>query len=146
MEIKTIFKHNQEIPTRYTCLGPNISLPLSFQDIPLGTESLALIFEDMDSAPTWTHWIVFNIPADTQSMAEGEIPVGSREALANNHTFGYEGPCPKYFKGTHRYQLSVYALGIKLDLPDAPEREEVEKAMEGQILEQAFLIGLCTSE
>ncbi|HEY1007488.1 MAG TPA: YbhB/YbcL family Raf kinase inhibitor-like protein [Sphingobacteriaceae bacterium] len=145
MKIRSAFEHNQEIPVPYTCLGPNISPPLSFEDLPEGTQSLALIFEDTDATPRpWVHWMVFNIPATTTTVQEGTIPEGGTEGLANNHTFGYEGPCPRYFHGTHHYWLRAYALDIVLDLPAASEREAVEEMMQGHILEKAELLGLCT--
>ncbi|WP_374165181.1 YbhB/YbcL family Raf kinase inhibitor-like protein [Arcticibacter sp. MXS-1] len=145
MKLKTVFEHNEEIPRPYTCLGPNISPPLEFEDLPADTQSLVLIFEDVDAAPkAWTHWMVFNIPPATLKTEEGTIPEGAVEGLANNHSFGYEGPCPRYFQGTHHYWFRLYALDTMLDLPAESEREDVENAMQGHILEKAELLGLCT--
>ncbi|WP_207532492.1 YbhB/YbcL family Raf kinase inhibitor-like protein [Desertivirga arenae] len=145
MKIKTVFEHSQEIPTPYTCMGQNINPPMQLEDVPTGAESFVLIIEDVDATPKpWTHWMVFNIPAVTQNVEEGKVPVGGVEGLCNNHTFGYEGPCPRYFQGTHHYWFRVYALDTMLDLPAASEREDVEKAMEGHILDKAELLGLCT--
>lgn len=145
MKIKTVFEQSQEIPRPYTCLGANISPPLEFEDLPEGTKSLVLIFEDVDATPRpWTHWMVFNIPASTVKTEEGTIPEGGIEGLANNHSFGYEGPCPRYFHGTHHYWLRLYALDTMLDLPAASEREDIERAIEGHVLERADLPGLCT--
>ena len=93
----------------------------------------------------WTHWILFNIPVTTGIIKEGSIPKGAVEGLANNHSFGYEGPCPKYFKGTHHYWFRLYALDSQLDLPAATEREEIEEKMKDHIIEKAELLGLCTA-
>lgn len=145
MRIKTAFEHGEEVPRPYTCLGLNISPPLEFQDLPENTESLVLIFEDVDATPkAWTHWMVFNIPPSGTIINEGTIPPGGTEGLANNHSFGYEGPCPRYFHGTHHYWFRLYALDSMLDLPAASEREDVEKAMEGHIIGKTELLGLCT--
>ncbi|MDB5190538.1 MAG: YbhB YbcL family protein [Segetibacter sp.] len=145
MEIKSPeFKYGEPIPKSFTCLGPNISPPLYFQDIPEGTKSLVLIFEDVDATPKpWTHWMLFNIPPNTPQAEQGIIPEGAVEGLANNHSFGYEGPCPKYFKGTHQYWFRLYALSTVLDLPAATEREEIEEEMQVHIIEKAELLGLC---
>ncbi len=141
-----VFQHGESIPQSYTCLGPNISPPLYFEDIPAGTKSLVLIFEDVDATPKpWTHWMLFNIPATTPQVEQGIIPDGAVEGLANNHSFGYEGPCPRYFKGTHHYWFRLYALDEMLDLPAATEREEVEEKMKDHIVAQAELLGLCIS-
>jgi len=146
MNMTSVFDHQQAIPQQYTCLGPNISPPLQFHNIPPAARSLVLIFEDVDATPKpWTHWVVFNIPPDTTEVPENTIPPGGIEGLANNHSFGYEGPCPKYFTGTHHYWFRLYSLDIILDLPPESEREAVEAAMQGHVLEIAALQGLCTA-
>ena len=82
MKIKSCFEHNTPIPQPYTCLGPNISPPLQFEELPEGTQSLVLIFEDVDASPKpWTHWMVFNIPPAAVSVPEGSIPEGGTEGL-----------------------------------------------------------------
>lgn len=146
MRIKSTFEENQDIPKPYTCLGKNINPPLEFEDIPTKARSLVLIFEDIDASPKpWTHWMLFNIPPGVTKIEEGTIPPGAIEGLANNHSFGYEGPCPRYFKGTHHYWFRLYALDTILDLPKNSEREDVEEQMQGHILEKADLLGLCTA-
>lgn len=146
MRIRSTFGHNQEIPQNNTCLGPNINPPLYFEDVPENAKSLVLVFEDIDATPKpWTHWMLFNIPTSIKVVKEGQIPEGATEGLANNHSFGYEGPCPKYFKGTHHYWFRLYALDSVLDLPPATEREEVEEKMQEHIVAKAELLGLCVS-
>jgi len=147
MELKSpLFKHGEIIPEYYTCLGPNINPPLQIEDVPPNAKSLVLVFEDVDATPKpWTHWMLFNIPVVTGIIKEGSIPKGAVESLANNHSFGYEGPCPKYFKGTHHYWFRIYALNTQLDLPATTEREEIEEKMKDHIIEKAELLGLCTA-
>lgn len=147
MEIKSsLFNHGEAIPKNNTCLGPNINPPLQFENVPPQAESLVLIFEDVDATPkAWTHWMLFDIPSTTKEVSEGKIPEGATEGLANNHSFGYEGPCPKYFKGTHHYWFRLYALDAKLNLPAATEREEVERLMQDHVIAKAELLGLCTA-
>lgn len=146
MKIRSTFEHHQEIPQNNTCLGPNVNPTLYIREVPQATQSLVLIFEDVDATPKpWTHWMLFNIPPTTYEIKEGSIPEGAVEGLANNHTHGYEGPCPKYFKGTHHYWFRVYALDTVLDLPAASEREEVEAKMQEHIIGKAELLGLCIS-
>jgi Raf kinase inhibitor-like YbhB/YbcL family protein len=144
MEIKSpAFEHGGIVPEKYTCFGPNINPPLQFEDLPYGTESLVLIFEDIDAKPKpWTHWMLVNIPASTKDVAEGQVPYGATESLCNNHEYGYQGPCGKYFKGTHHYWFRLYALNKKLDLPPAIEREDVEVKIKDHIIAKAELLGL----
>lgn len=145
MIIRSIFNNGEEIPKPYTCLGPNVNPPLFFDEIPAEAKSLVLIFEDVDAIPIWTHWMLFNIPPTTTEIKEGTIPEGAVEGLANNHSFGYEGPCPKYFEGIHHYWYRLFALDIALDLPAATERDEVEEKMRPHVIAKAYLLGLCNS-
>jgi Raf kinase inhibitor-like YbhB/YbcL family protein len=146
MKIKSSFNHSETIQKNNTCLGENISPELEFEDIPENAKSMVLIFEDVDATPKpWTHWMLFNIPPATTKIKEGTIPEGATEGLANNHSFGYEGPCPRYFKGTHHYWFRLYALDTVLDLPGNSEREDVEEKMKSHIIGKAELLGLCTA-
>jgi len=51
----------------------------------------------------------------------------------------YGGPAPP--DKTHTYVFKLYALDSKLDLPDKSTKVDVEKAMEGHIIEQTQLTG-----
>jgi len=52
----------------------------------------------------------------------------------------YHGPCPP--SGTHRYFFKIYALDKMLNLGEGLNKEELEQAIEGHILDKAELIGL----
>src|SRR4051794_565861 len=101
-----IFQNGQHVPTQYTCNGQNVNPPMDFHEVPLEAKSLVLMVEDVDApAKPWVHWLVFNIPATSTFCPEHDIPTGSTEGICNGGTFGYEGPCPKYFAGTHHYHF-----------------------------------------
>jgi Raf kinase inhibitor-like YbhB/YbcL family protein len=139
------FGEGEHVPTPYTCNGPNTSPPLQFHDVPPDAASLVLILEDVDApANPWVHWLVFNIPAATREFA----PAGfsGTEGLANGGTFGYEGPCPKYFLGTHHYHFKLYALDKMLELSAEVDRVMVLGAMDGHVLADATLIGLAEGD
>lgn len=141
------FKNGEPIPEKYTCLGENINPPLDFIDVPKTAQSLVLIIEDIDATPKpWTHWLIFNILPSEKGIQEGRIPKFAMEGLSNNHTFGYEGPCPKYFKGTHHYLFRLIALNTRFYISGEVEREELEVFMDGHIIEEAVLMGTCTSK
>jgi len=133
------FASNELIPSKYTCDGQDISPPLAISDIPEGAKSLVLIMDDPD-APIgiWNHWIVFNIPILTLAIAEGQNPQGVLGKSSGGKN-AYEGPCPP--DKEHRYFFKLYALDKMLNLPEGSTKAEVEKAMEGHILEQAELMG-----
>lgn len=134
-----VFKPQGVIPTVYTCDGSDISPPLTIEDVPEGTKSLTLILEDPDApAGTWNHWIVFNIPSETQEIKEGIPPKGTLGA-GTNGSVGYHGPCPP--SGEHRYFFKIYALDTTLDLPKGVTKKHVLEAMAGHIIEEAELMG-----
>jgi Raf kinase inhibitor-like YbhB/YbcL family protein len=137
------FNNGEEIPVKYTCFGPNISPPLSFIDVPAKAQSLVLTLEDVNAeGKPWVHWLVFNIPTTTKHVAEGQLPLGGVEGLANGGTYGYEGPCPRYFNGRHHYWFQLYALDSLLDLSATADLATVKKAMSSHILDQAELLGI----
>jgi Raf kinase inhibitor-like YbhB/YbcL family protein len=138
------FQHNTHVPTRHTCMGENISPPFQFGDLPAETRSLVLIVEDRDATPNpWIHWLAFNIPATTTSVPAGHIPAGGTEGIANGGTHGYEGPCPKYFSGTHHYHFQLYALDIVLGLTASADKSQVAASMQNHIIDSTTLVGLC---
>jgi Raf kinase inhibitor-like YbhB/YbcL family protein len=146
----TMFISSPAFPDRtivlkpHTCMGENISPPLEFGDLPPQTKSLVLIVEDRDATPVpWVHWLVFNIPPDTTTVSAGSIPAGGTEGIANGGTHGYEGPCPKYFHGTHHYHFQLFALNIILDLPASADKAHVAASMKEHIIDSATLVGLC---
>jgi Raf kinase inhibitor-like YbhB/YbcL family protein len=137
------FQNGEYIPVRYTCEGPNINPPLRFHDVPNGTASLVLTVEDQDATPVpWVHWLVFNLPPTTRRIDEGSIPVGGTEGHANGGTPGYEGPCPKYFQGTHRYVFRLYALDVPLDVPATATKADLQPYLESRLVAVAELLGL----
>lgn len=138
------FKEGESIPSLYTCEGKNISPPLSLEAVPSRAKSLVLIVEDPDvpirlrSDGMWDHWVVFNIPADLQSIDAGETPPGLLGKTTSGHT-RYEGPCPP--DREHRYFFKLYALDALLSLPAGSSKKSVLAAMQGHILAEAVLMG-----
>lgn len=135
----TAFAENETIPASYTCDGDGINPPLAFEAVPDSAASLVLIMDDPDApAGVWDHWVVWNIDPSTTTVEEGVEPVGVR-GTTTSQTTCYVPPCPP--GGEHRYVFTLYALDTKLELPDGANRQEVDQAMDGHILEQAELIG-----
>ena len=143
------FAANSAIQSRYTCEGDDISPALNWSGMPAGTRSLALIVDDPDApdpaAPkmTWVHWVLYNLPPDTQGLAEAislaDLPQGALQGLNDWKRTGYGGPCPPI--GRHRYFFKLYALDNLLPDLQRPTKAQLEQAMQGHILEQAELMG-----
>ncbi len=138
------FGHEGKIPTQYTCDGENINPPLSILEVPGATQSLVLIMEDPDVPKNlkedgmWDHWVIFNIPPDLREILEGKEPEGTAGTGTNGEP-GYYGPCPP--DREHRYFFKLFALDTKLELPEGATKAEVEKAMNGHILDETHLMG-----
>ncbi|MGD0612561.1 MAG: YbhB/YbcL family Raf kinase inhibitor-like protein [Anaerolineales bacterium] len=141
----TAFPQGKPIPAVYTCTGRNISPPLAWSDSPAGTQSFALIVDDLDApGGTWTHWVIYNIPATEAGLKEGtqsleRLGNGSRNGKNSWGKLGYGGPCPP--SGTHRYFFKLYALDRLLGLSSGASAAQLVKAMQGHILATAELMG-----
>jgi Raf kinase inhibitor-like YbhB/YbcL family protein len=140
------FPNGGEIPKKFTCDGADVSPELAWSGPPAGTQSFALIADDPDApVGTWTHWVLFNLPASVSSLTENvskldELPNQARQGRNDFRKIGYNGPCPPPGK-PHRYFFKLYALSAKLDLKPGASKREVEQAMQGQILGQAEWMG-----
>jgi Raf kinase inhibitor-like YbhB/YbcL family protein len=116
---------NSHVYNGMGCTGQNISPTLEWSNAPAGTKSYAVTAYDPD-APTgsgWWHWVMYNIPATTTSLAAGagngrNAPRGSTQGTTDFGSRGYGGPCPPPGDKPHHYKFTVFALKVdKLDLP-----------------------------
>jgi Raf kinase inhibitor-like YbhB/YbcL family protein len=144
----TAFGDGENIPARYTADGRDISPALNWCGAPPKTAALALILHDPDAPRSggFTHWIIFNLPADSTGLSEG---VQRRERLGNGATqgkndggiIGYMGPSPPPGK-VHHYRFILYALDQPLALSAKAGRRELLEAIKGHILTEAETVGL----
>jgi Raf kinase inhibitor-like YbhB/YbcL family protein len=111
----------------YGCTGDNLSPALSWAGAPAGTRSFALTVFDPD-APTgagWWHWVVYDLPAATNSLPRGighgaALPAGAQQARNDFGTRDFGGACPPPGDKPHRYIFTIHALKVdRLDVrPD----------------------------
>ncbi len=133
------FENRGQIPSKYTCDGEDINPPLKFENVPERAQALALIADDPDApSGTWVHWTVWNMPVSTTGIDEGNKPAGV-EGMTSFGSKGYGGPCPP--SGSHKYFFKLYALDTELDLDMDADKEALEYAMQGHIIEQTELTG-----
>ena len=111
------FSYGEEIPSRYTGEGENISPPLEWSGAPPETRSFALVMDDPD-APSRTlhHWGVYNLAADRTMLPEGVGHGVKTESLGHCiNDFGhprYDGPMPPETDDAHRYRFRLAALDV----------------------------------
>ncbi len=152
MEISSsAFKDKGKIPIQYVMPGAggkNISIPLTWKNIPAGTKSFALsIVDPHPVAQNWVHWLVINIPKDVTFLEEGasrkKMPPGSLELKSSFGDRGYGGPQPPKGTGDHPYVVTVYALNVeKLELGVDTSLSAFKKAIEGKVIESTSVTGM----
>ena len=141
------FAANGSIPAAFTCDGKDRSPALAWDGLPAGTQSLALIVDDPDAPDpratkmTYVHWVLYNLLVTVGGLTEGvsSLPAGTLEGKNDWKRTGYGGPCPPI--GRHRYFFKLYALDIVLPDLGEPTKAELEKAMQGHVLEKTELMG-----
>ena len=141
MQIKTqAFASGGSIPPAYTCDGQNSIPPFQFSEVPKEAKSLAFIVHDPDAprAGGWDHYVVWNISPDTSGVEEGIEPTGVKGKNSSGELV-FQGPCPHV--GEHRYYFKLYALDKKLKFDRPPTKTDVERAMDGHILDDVSLMG-----
>ncbi|HZU13799.1 MAG TPA: YbhB/YbcL family Raf kinase inhibitor-like protein [Chloroflexota bacterium] len=136
-----------EVPERFTCLGEDISPPLDWDGAPSSTHSLALTLRDPDAPRgTFTHWLVYNLPADSSGLMEGipsdrQLPNGAYQGTNSFGKIGYGGPCPPAGPA-HRYIFTLYALKQAPTLQPGADIDDFLHAIDGQIADQTELTTL----
>ena len=132
------FQEGGNIPSKFTCDGSDTSPPLQITGVPSEAKSLVLIVDDPDApGGLFTHWLIWNIPPQTNSVGEGSPPKGV-QGTNDFGKSGYRGPCPP---GTHRYSFKIYALDRELDLRGGAKRSQLDAAMKGHVVAQGVLVG-----
>ncbi len=139
------FGEGESIPSKFTCEGENVSPQLSWNCSVEGVKTFVLIVEDPDaSSGNFTHWLVYNIPAEVNSLMENSTPtknIRDEILMGTNDTgrIGYRGPCPP--SGTHRYFFRIYGLDTAIHLDSGATKKDIMKKMEGHIIARGELMG-----
>lgn len=130
------FDEGGKIPEKYGYMGENVNPPFKVEEIPEEAESLSLVFQDPDAqemaGKTWLHWLVWNIPAETETIGEDESP--GVEGTTDFKETGYNGPNPP--DGEHEVVFKLYALEEELGLDEGASLDEFESAVDGKVIEK----------
>jgi Raf kinase inhibitor-like YbhB/YbcL family protein len=110
----------EQIANGFGCTGGGLSPALSWKDVPEGTKSFAISMYDPDapSGSGFWHWVAFDIPATTTSLAAGagnpdgkSMPEGTIQSGADANVPGYVGACPPP-GAPHHYIITLKALKV----------------------------------
>jgi Raf kinase inhibitor-like YbhB/YbcL family protein len=130
------------------CVGENVSPPLSWANLPAGTNSLALLMVDPEGRGGLgvNHWIAYGIAPTVTGFAENEVSrpgpafVGGKGTAGADH---YLGPCPPAGSGMHHYTFTLIATDLAPGaLPPGLTRDELLAKLAGHSKGAAGLIGL----
>lgn len=102
---------------------------------------VAVVMEEMGrTGPTNVHWLLWNverteaIPRNLPKEAEIVQPIRGRQGRNSFGNMGYSAPCPP--QGARRnYRFRVFGLGEELDLEGGATGRDLERTMEGKILQ-----------
>ena len=150
------FDHHGMVPESNSAYGENVSIDLTWADLPEGTQQLALICDDpkvveigMMEQP-FVHWVMYNIPAAASGLPAGlpsddtlemEGLEGAVNGLNGLRRPGYFGPRPPANGQLHAYHFRVYALDDALNLEPGLGKAELLDAMNGHVLATGMLMG-----
>ena len=149
LKISSAFKDGERIPQRHACFGLGISPPLQIEGTDPKAKSIALVMDDPDMPggdTIFTHWVMWNIDPNTRKIEEG---VPRKEHVLHNaiqgknsiKIHGYLAPAtPLPFR--HTYRLKLYTLDTTIDLTSESTKEDLEKSMEGHVIQEALLRGV----
>lgn len=148
--VSDAFANRATIPRRHAGVGvgENLSLALSWRNIPSDTAELALVIEDPD-APLprpFVHTVVTAIPPEVTRIEEGVLVEGLQHpGVFGKGTFGgrgYRGPRPLRDHGPHTYVFQLFALAAPLSGDRTSlSRAQLAKAMAGIVLSRGRLDG-----
>lgn len=135
------FKNLDILPKVNTCDGKDESPSLIWSGLPAKTQSLTLIFSDLDAqGGTFYHWVLYNMPAAIKNLPAG-LKILPKGSAAGKNSWGkvqYNGPCPP--KGsTHTYVFTLYALDAKIDVKPDADSIAVINAMQNHIIDKTEL-------
>lgn len=145
------FQDGAVIDDKYTQKGgqKGPSPRLEWSNVPMGTQSFALLMHDPDVAMQKglgdvTHWMAFNIPGTATGLPggvpnEAKLPDGTIQITNTGRSIGYMGPGAPAPGPYHHYTFILYALDTTLSLGPDATREQVEMAMNGHILAKGVL-------
>ncbi|SDY28837.1 YbhB/YbcL family Raf kinase inhibitor-like protein [Tindallia californiensis] len=139
------FEFGKKIPQKHTGEGVDVSPSLSWQNIPEGTKSFAVVCHDPDAPKVepgnygFVHWVLYNIPGDVTTL-----PEGTGDFTTGMNDFGKEGfmgPMPPEGHGPHYYYFMIFALDENLHLEAGLTLWELFEKIEPHVLGMNRLIG-----
>ncbi|GEM_PF-695572 len=125
------------------CFGQNVSPQLAWINVRPEVKSFALTVHELEDPPN-VSLVVYGIPADVRSFAEGELVKASDKFVGGKNGRGmgtWRGMCPNHGQKKH-YEYTM--RGTDLDpkaLPPGLTFQELDAKLEGHTIGRAVLVG-----
>ena len=153
LSITSSFANLADIPLRHTGDGDNEHPPISWRNLPDGTESIAVVCVDPDAPFVsddgqigFVHWIVYNVRPDEpdlqHALSSGRCTVGRNSLGACD----YLGPRPPAGHGVHHYYFWLFALSRAVDVPDDLALPQLLAEIEPALVGMNRLVGCYEAE
>lgn len=147
------FSDGGRIPAKYAgeapaCGGKGVSPQVAWDNVPAGTQSLAVVIVDPDGAKGSgvNHWVVYNLVPARSQLKEGEAQASAPGMTVGKNSAGaevYRGMCPPAGDRPHHYVMTVIATDLPAGaLPAALSREELMARLKGHTLGGQSVVGL----
>lgn len=121
-----------------TCDGKKQSPAIAWKNAPAGTKAFAISLWHTAPDQEKSYWLVYNIPATSQGVAQNARPDGI-VGLNDRRKAEFDPMCSKG-PGVKTYHLTVYALSKTIDLPaDRVTRASLREAIQGITLAEGTL-------
>jgi len=143
IEVRSVaFEPGVPLPISCTIDGVGAPPPLSFAEVPDGTQSLVVLCEDPDAPQLepFVHWVVYGIP-NTASAVDAQTQHDYRIGQNSKAEPGYTPAAPPPGHGLHHYHFQVFALDVTLELAAGAKREELLDTMTGHVLAWGEIVG-----
>ena len=130
------------LPKEFTGDGEGVTPPLQWTNAPAGTRNYAIIMHHTDAQNViFSYWILYNIPADVQSLPKDVKGIGTLGLSSRGNHMGYTPPHSAGL-GTRTYVFTIYALSAPPQFtvpPSEVSREALLDAMKDITLASADL-------
>lgn len=144
LPVRTAFTAND--PQFPGCFGQNVSPQLSWAHPRPGVKSYAITMHEIEGGPAHTDLVVYGIPANVTSFAEGELSMPSPKFVggkAYRSNGIWHGMCTPANVGTSTHHFQFRIRGTDLDPKDLPPgltAEELDARLKDHTKGQAFLV------
>ena len=157
----TEFDHRRRIPRKYSCSDDDISVPITWSQAPEGTVSIAVAVQsNQNPGAPWSHLVLWGIPSDAVGLSADiakaheapSIGPAARQGTNDDGNIGWSGPCPPEVRHVwsgggaledpvKQYTFSVFALSTEISLGQEATKDDLLKAIDGNIVGAGEAVG-----